>query len=239
MSYHYRRERSEFWVTIHENDNDSYTITTPEKYVALINQVFPLLSMISPTGWRQSYTYPGLYNLWLPCGSCNPITIEKFRKWCEHVIEDMLWLGKNKNIEDFFDDELDFCIATDFNFHYGIDRTEMGETEYNLKYNFQNLSVEQERKYTDFMIERMIECAKQIPTRRSEDWLLSPMPATLAGRNKIAWQLAQTLADYLGLPFIEPTLQCQKPPMKQLSVSQKEETWVSSRLLSEKLFWME
>lgn len=225
MNYHYKRERSEFWVTIHENDNDSYTITTPEKYVMLINQFFPIFRMKSPTGWKASYTYPGLNNLWLPCGSCNSTAIENFEKWCECVIKDMIWLGKNKNIEKYFENELDFCIATDFNFYYGADRTKMGEAEYNLKYNAQNLDAEQESEYSNFMTNRMLECVRCIPIHRKEEWLVSPMPATLADREKIAWQLAEILADYLELDFIEPSLQCKKPQMKQLTVSEKINVW--------------
>lgn len=225
MSYRYKRERSEFWVTIHENENDSCTITTTEKYVTLINQVFPLLKMISPAGWRKSYTYPELYNLWLPCVSCNFTLVNNFKRWCECAIEDMLWLGKNKNIENFFDNELDFCIATDFNFHYGADRTEMGEAEYNLKYNFQNLNKEQEHRYTNVINCRMLECAQQIPIYRNGEWLVSPMPATLEGRNKMAWRLAETLAANLELNFIEPSLRCQKPQMKQLTVLEKINVW--------------
>lgn len=225
MRHQYKRERSEFWITIHENENDSYTITTPEKYTVLINYFFPLLKEISPKGWTESNTYPGLYNLWLPAGVCGRVTMGRFMNWCECVTKDVLWLGKNKNIGAFFGDELDFCIASDFNYNYGEDRTKMGEAEYNLKYNTHNLSPRKESEYMDFMLDRMLECVKYIPTHRRGEWIVSAMPATVAGRDKLAWQLAESLADTLEMDFVEPLLLCEKPQMKNLAVAEKINVW--------------
>ena len=225
MRHQYKRERSEFWITIHENENDSYTITTIEKYIIIINRFFPLLQMISPKGWTESNMYPGLYNLWLPTGVCGRATIEDFMSWCERVTQDVLWLGKNKNIATFFDEELDFCIASDFNYHYGAGRTEMGEAEYNLKYNIHNLSVGQESEYIDFIMNRMLESARYIPVHKGGKWVLSPMPATMAGRDKLAWQIAENLAEHMGLEFIVPHLCYEKPQMKNLSIEEKINVW--------------
>ena len=225
MRHQYRRDRSDFWITIHENENDSYTITTMKKYTTLINQFFPLLKMRSPRGWNESNTYPGLYNLWLPTGDYGRTTIENFMDWCEHVTKDVLWLGGNKNIEAFFEDELDFCIAADFNFHYGAARTEMGEAEYNLKYNAHNLTAIQEDAYMNFMQSRMLECAEYIPTHKNGEWLVSPMPATIDGRGKLAWRMAEALAKEMGHDFVEPLLRCEKPQMKNLTVAGKINVW--------------
>ena len=61
MKYHqYRRERSEFWVTIYENDDASYNISTSHKYVELIDFFFPMFENDSPTKWRQSEAYSSL-----------------------------------------------------------------------------------------------------------------------------------------------------------------------------------
>lgn len=225
MRHQYKRERSEFWITIHENENDSYTITTTEKYIIIINRFFPLLQMISPKGWTESNMYPGLYNLWLPTGVCSPATIEDFMSWCERVTQDVLWLGKNKNIATFFEDELDFCIASDFNYHYGADRTEMGEAEYNLKYNIHNLSASEKSAYLDFVMNRMLESARYIPVHKGGEWVVSPMPATVTGRDKLAWQMAENLAEHMGFELIVPHLCCEKPEMKKLAIEEKINVW--------------
>lgn len=40
--YQYKRERSGLWITIYHNEDDSYSISTGQKYVKLLNSFFPI-----------------------------------------------------------------------------------------------------------------------------------------------------------------------------------------------------
>ena len=222
MKHQFRRERSEFWVTIYENDDASYNISTNHKYVELINFFFPMFENDSPTKWRQSEAYS---SLWLPEGRYDQNVVKCFMDWCFGATQDVLWLYLNKNISEYFDDELDFCIASDFNFVYGNGRTEIGEAEYQLKYNVSSLSQSEQAKYADIIINKMMDNCKYIPIGNKANWYLSPMPALESGKEKLAWLLADEIAHRMGISFINARLKCNKPQMKQLSIEEKIETW--------------
>lgn len=48
MKYQFGRNRSEFWITVYENE-DCYSISTNERYIDIINYAFPNLVANSPT----------------------------------------------------------------------------------------------------------------------------------------------------------------------------------------------
>lgn len=224
MKLQFERTRSDFWIIIHKND-DAYNITTKDKYVDIINYFFPILEDNSPTKWRESKNYADMSSLWLPDGCYNQNIMTEFINWCNEVTKDVLWLDLNKNIEEYFDDELDYCIASDFNYVYGGDRTEIGEAEYQLKYNIEKLSTEDRNEYATIIMSKMLNNCKYIPLNNRLNWCVSPMPATESGKTKLAWQMSKEMSKQLKLPFIKPVLCCEKPQMKQLSIKEKIETW--------------
>lgn len=227
----YRRDRSGFWIYINVND-EAYNISTNSKYVNIINAFFPMLEEKSPTKWKESQNYDNMSNLWLPSGCYNSQVITEFMQWCERVTNDMLWLDLNKNIAPFFKNELDYCIASDFNYIYGGNKTEMGEAEYQLKYHNQDLSGQERKKYADIIMNNMLDNCRYIPLHNGESWSLSPMPATEQGKKKLAWYLAETMAKKLDVHFITPDLIGEKPQMKQLSINDKIAVW--NRIYSDK-----
>lgn len=224
MKYQFRRKRSDFWINIYEEDG-VYNISTNEKYVGIINHFFPMLESKSPTKWKKSENYEKMSNLWLPEMCCHQDTMVKFINWCEEVTGKVLWLYLNKNIKEYFNDELDYCIASDFNFVYREGRTEIGEAEYQLKYNFENLSVKERNEYFNIIMRKMLDNCKYIPIKNKLNWYVSPMPAKEFGKIKMAWQMAEGISRHLGISFISPILNCDKPQMKQLSIKEKIETW--------------
>lgn len=224
MKYQFERTRSDFWITIYEN-NDAYSISTNDKYVDIINYFFSILERNSPTKWKKSENYANVSNLWLPAGCYNPNIISEFIKWCEGVTNDVLWLKLNKNIKEYFNDELDYCMASDFNIIYGDGRTEIGEAEYQLKYNIENLSITERNEYTNIIMSKMLDNCKYIPFTNRLNCCVSPMPATEEGKTKMAWQIAEKISRQLGIPFLNPVLNCDKPQMKKLSIKEKIETW--------------
>ena len=107
--------------------------------------------------------YEGVYTIWLPCGCYIDNDIDKFREWCWAATTEVLWLELNRNIDAYFFDELDFCIACDFNIIYGQGRTEIGEAEYQLKYNVHNLDYKSKTCYENIIIDKMLKSCKYIP----------------------------------------------------------------------------
>lgn len=223
--YQYKRERSGFWVSIYQQDDGAYNISTNKKYVRLIDYFFPMFRMDSPTKWKDSPTYENVCSLWLPLGCYRPRDIEQFKNWCSMASNELLWLERNRNIEQYFNNEIDFCIACDFNIVYEEGRTELGEAEYQLKYNVNILEACEKKKYEDIIFDRMMDACKYIPLDNFENWCLSPMPATLDGKNKLAWRLSEILADELDVEFVDATLLFPKPQMKQLTVDEKIRVW--------------
>lgn len=130
----------------------------------------------------------------------------------------------SKNISPYFCNELDFCIALDFNYVYGNGRTALGEAEYQLKYN-NILDFKERKEFADFLFDKMISNCKYIPIANKEDWLISPMPSTRIGKQKLAWLLAKAMAEQTGISFLESNLTCEKPQMKELSIDKKIEVW--------------
>ena len=224
MKYQFKRTRSDFWINVYENE-DSYTISTNTKYVDIINYSFPVLENNSPTKWKESENYENVYNLWLPEGCIDDAMKTDFLNWCEEATSDVLWLGLNRNIKEYFDDELDYCIASDFNIVFGEGRTEIGEAEYQLKYNIDNLSISEREEYSEIIMSRMLSNCKYIPIDDGFRWCVSPMPATEDGTAKLAWLMADKVSKQLRLPFVTPLLTSDKPQMKQLSIKEKIETW--------------
>ena len=224
MKYQFERTRSDFWITVYEND-DAYSISTNDKYVDIINYFFPILEKNSPKKWRKSENYANMSNLWLPEGCYDQNIMTEFINWSDEVTNNVLWLSLNKNIKEYFDDELDYCIASDFNIVYGEGRTEIGEAEYQLKYNIEDLNVTERNQYANIIMSKMLDNCKYIPFNNRLNWCVSPMPATEYGKTKLAWQMAEEISKQLSLSFIKPILSCDKPQMKQLSIKEKIEIW--------------
>ena len=223
MKYDFRRDRSEFWIIIYDNDT-AYSISTHIKYVSIVNFFFPILEKKSPTKWKVSERRSDMQSLWLPKDCCDKRIMDNFMEWCQHVTQDILWLYLSKNISPYFCNELDFCIALDFNYVYGNGRTALGEAEYQLKYN-NILDFKERKEFADFLFDKMISNCKYIPIANKEDWLISPMPSTRIGKQKLAWLLAKAMAEQTGISFLESNLTCEKPQMKELSIDKKIEVW--------------
>lgn len=224
MGYRFKRNRSDLWIIIHENDG-MYNISVNEKYVNIINHFFPILEGSSPNKWRISAAHKDMSTLWLPNGCCCQEHIEEFINWCDEVTKNVLWLKLNKKFSEYFYDELDYCIASDFNYNFEGGRTEIGEAEYQLKYNGSNLSNNDKRVLYEFITSKMLNNFKYIPINSPLDWCVSPMPANESGKSKIAWKIAEEIGRQKNLPLIEPIIKCNKPQMKTLPIDEKINVW--------------
>lgn len=127
-------------------------------------------------GWQVNEKRNDMYNLWLPYGKYEDSDIADFEHWCHETAEERLWLGLNKNIGDYFTNELDYCIASDWNFVRGWnsgERTTVGEAEYQLKYNSDKLQNAQREYYEDILLSEVLKSLDCLPLAERSRTLVS------------------------------------------------------------------
>lgn len=223
MQNNYGGGRSEFWIGVSEDDNGNCNIVLTEKHKCIIERKFPNLSTMSPTGWKKYNN--NLTKLWIPPDLLRRSVIDKLNDWLEVVGNQYIWLRLNKNIITWFSNELDYCVATDFNYNFETrERTEIGTAEYILKYHINEYTNEEVEDYYNILMENILNAYDCLPVN-IYNTVITPLPATQNGQNKLAWQLANDVADIKGLEFLEPALYMEKPQMKTLSIEKKIEVW--------------
>ncbi len=226
----YTKARSKFWLKIFEND-DCTTISANDMVKRLVENIAPNLTNLSPTGWRESQNYVGVYFLWIPDDQRDDYfrsELEILETWAERANRH-IWLGTNRNTRDMFSgDEVDFCLAGDWNMEPDTrERTEIGEAEYQMKYNYPRGRVDQQdaEEYANILFSAILDCVDCLP--HLSDYIVAAIPATKENQNKLAWQMAAHIAKQLDAPFLGVTLLKDKPQMKEESVENKIRIWRS------------
>jgi len=226
MEIDYSRNRSKFWLKVYE-EAEHINIVSNSMVRSLITHRIPELVNCSPTGWKPSQKYDDVYSLWIPCGRLNKSSYEEFKEWANHS-SSHIWLGTNKNTRDFFrGDELDYCLASDWNVDLGNRRrTIIGEAEYQLKYNFPKhiISGTIAKQYSNELVSSVISCIECLPFCFQE-FYVSAIPAVKENQRKLAWQLARHISKVIEAPFVEATLLSTKPQMKELPIEEKIRIW--------------
>nr|HDM60010.1 ComF family protein [Bacillota bacterium] len=117
------------WYELEESDSGDWLVKFPlgDVYSELVDHAFPNLTHI---GWRPStksvnYTY---------IKGATSQEIEELGKYLQ-LLKHILVLRLNKNLENYFKDELDQCFALDFNLEDSETYTDVGQLEYEAKYN--------------------------------------------------------------------------------------------------------
>lgn len=169
----------------------------------------------SPHGWKMSKSGKMKY-LWFR--SLDDDELEELNDWKEKF-EQYVLLGLNQHIEDHFTDELDFCMALDFNYSPGEGRTIYGEAEYQLKY-------QESRKHIKVLKDGLIEAIDDlpIPTAECDNILVSYVPAQSGGCN-VPRKLAKRVCKDTELELCKAVLTCPKTGLKGVSVDQKIPIW--------------
>jgi predicted amidophosphoribosyltransferase len=215
--------RSELWIRVSEEDDGNCNIVLTEKYKCVIEKKFPTLSMMSPTGWKECRN--NCTRLWIPENLIKNSIIDKLIEWLEVVGNQYIWLGLNRNITNWFSNELDYCVATGFNYDFETRaRTEIGMAEFSLKYHINDLTDQEEENYENILIENILNAYDCLPIKMHAT-VITPMPATQDGQNKLAWRLAEYTADVKKIAFLSPLLIIEKPQMKTLTIEKKIEVW--------------
>jgi len=218
------QKRSSFWIRVYEND-DSLTFLTNEHTYNLIDIFYPEIEELSPKNWSRTST--GNYSLWIPEDRIEQDIIEDFIGWAKNANQH-IWLQLNKNIEDYFSDELNFCLAYDWNIDFSTgNRTTVGEAEYQIKYRYSNghITKKDADSYAEVLSDALLCCCKYLPIQSKDNLLVTTIPATVENQNKLSWGMAHYIQREYGGHFLAATLHKQKPQIKALDVEKRIETW--------------
>lgn len=202
----------------HVNDYDdgaqSFFVSS-DTYPDLFTFHFPEIVGKAPKGWCQKK----MKYLWFPPNALDEVDLENIREWREKFGQYVL-LGLNANIEEHFDDQLDFCMALDFNYDPSAEkRTIYGEAEYQLKY-------QGSRQHFQVLRNALVEAVSDlpIPPEFQDEYCISCIPGS-PDQASIQCRLATAVANSLEVDFIDADLTCPKTGLKRVTVAQKIPIW--------------
>ena len=196
------------WYELEESDSGDWLVKFPlgDIYSELVDHAFPNLTHI---GWRPStksvnYTY---------IKGATSQEIEELRKYLE-LLKHILVLGLNKNLEDYFEDELDQCFALDFNLEDPETYTGVGQLEYEAKYN-------QDQECANKLAELLATVCALHPNLNEVDYI-----AAVPGNPGKVFHLPDFLVEKMGIYLSRNTgLGLRKarstPQLKNLSLGKK------------------
>lgn len=204
------------WVDFPDGNR---TVCIPsDTYPDLFDIFCPEARAKSPRQWKFAKTAQTKF-LWFPAGSLGVCEFEQIEDWKMHF-EQYVLIGCNKNIEQYFSDELDFCMALDYNFDPATgERTLFGEAEYQLKYR-KNLAPFGTLKSA---LTEALDWLP-IPDNQRRKLILTAVPAAAGGNNR-PLELIQAIASSQNLRIVTALLRCPKPPIKSIPVNQKVQAW--------------
>lgn len=218
------------WYRFEKEDAGDWVLKLPHYYADLFQQKESQLMQKSNTGWRDSSTGETKYAFFVGLTSVEVEQIEEF-------IEDykrFVIIGLNKNIENDFKDELDLCMALNYNLKSinPLIRTGIGELVYQVKY----LEVGGDRRNRAIKI--LSNCLRRavsrIPVEETEKpRCLSYIPPRPSKAYDLPKELAKLLSDQLKSQqffkrencLIHPFLRTDKQELKDVELESKLEIW--------------
>ncbi len=157
--------------------------------------------------------------LWFPADVLKEEDLAQIQDWKEHL-ETYVLLGRNPHLDGHFADELDYCMALDFNYLPAeVKRTVIGEAEYQLKY---------QRSMAHFVALKaaLVEALDYLPldeqSRQSVEITWVPAHAT---KESVPRDLAQAIAEATGHDLVAADLLIDKGALKGLPVALKIPEW--------------
>lgn len=208
--------RSQLYAHLNEYDNGAMSFfVSSDTYPDLFTFAFPDIVKKAPKGWSQKK----MAYLWFPPDALDQGDLDSIQGWKDRF-ESYVLLGLNEHIEGHFTDELDFCMALDFNFDPGAEkRTVFGEAEYQLKYK----SSSPHLKVLGYALIDAI-ADLPIPPEFRDSFCISCIPAP-AEQRTVPRRLATGIAKKMSVDFIDAELQCPKEPLKGVAVEEKIPIW--------------
>ncbi len=180
------------WHRFTRQEDESWCLVLPPFYAKLFELHFPALVTWPYKGFRDSHS--------------GQTRIARFQKLLDKNLTDgnafiehysrVVILGKNDYIKVDFEDELDFCLALDYNKPKpGPDRTEIGELEYRAKY-------QQDKGAIGQLVDGLVQAAKRVPKElMPKPWLFTYVPSDPSKGFCLPATLAQAVVRKIGSSF--------------------------------------
>ncbi|MCI0642396.1 MAG: hypothetical protein L0Y72_13230 [Gemmataceae bacterium] len=213
------------WKQFFQDQDGNWLLHLQPYYAELFANYFPTLMKQSPAGFRDFKSARNKFALFSKLPARDVQRIQGFLKFFERAV----CLGINKHLKNNFTDELDFCLALDFNKPSPqADRTEIGELEYQAKYQQNSEALSELAKELAFAIEALPRCA--IPQPR----LLTHVPSRRGLTFCLPSALCRAIVSFVKdsfwgdpRPVALPSLSVAKQSAKNLTVDQKLDQWKS------------
>jgi len=157
------------------------------------------------------------WQLWFPPDALEEEDIDNIESWQDRFKRYVL-IGLNHHIENHFYDELDFCLALDFNYVCpGGAHTPYGGAEYRYKYH---------HSLPDFSMlqEGLSKAYGDLPIPANDAVVITHVPAA-PGKHNGPRELAKVIAKNLSVDYVDAMLFCDKSAMKELKIDQKIPEW--------------
>ena len=209
--------RTQLLSHLNSYDNGAYSpFVSRDVYPELFDIQHGDISATAPHGWKAAPKAPMRY-LWFP--GLSDVDVAGIEDWRARFSSYVL-LGLNPHLEDHFTDELDFCMALDFNYDAAAGkRTLYGEAEYLPKY-------KGSRRHFQALENALLEAIPElpIPAHYRDSYCLSCVPAP-PGQSTVPRRLATVIAKKLSLDFVDAELHCPKAALKGVAVEAKIPLW--------------
>jgi len=212
------------WSKFEEKENDSYLLSLLPFYAELFSFLHPNIISKSNTGWRNSKSGKAKYAFFNTLSSGNIKIIEKFIADFKQLVV----IGINKNIKPFFTNELDSCIALDYNKVYEtMEHTFLGEIEFEAKYNESIINKDRLIKHLSEHISNIPvgilnspPILMYVPSSKNESW---PLPKILAEGICANPNVKKLLSK--NKPFIHSTIRGEKEKLREKHWNEKVPVW--------------
>lgn len=215
-----KRSRSTLHLNWHNlPDGCRCMYLSSDLYPELFELRFPDIFRKAGGGWRQKSSNTSQKYLWFPSKSVTEDDIKKVNCWGRKFGQFVV-LGINKNIEDYFSTEMDFCLALSFNKDNPKEkeRTFYGEAEYQIKYKEKN------DPYLGYLFDGLQDAYDYLPIYRpKENIILTTIPSERT--EKLPHKLLKSVAENKHLEYVIPYLNCDKKKFKGLPISEKIPEW--------------
>jgi predicted amidophosphoribosyltransferase len=211
------------WYQFNQQEDGSWGLVLPPYYARLFAACYPSIIAKSNTGFRDSRTGKTRFAFFDTLDSGAQQRVQAFIGHYGRVVA----LGLNKYIDKVFSDELDPCLALDFNKpEPGRARTEIGELEYLAKY-------QQDAEAMAALASHAVQGLRMLPRRPfPRPRLLTYVPCEPEKDVYLPRTVAEAVVEeldesYWGVsrPLATPTLTVAKRSAKNLTVEQKIALW--------------
>lgn len=210
------------WHKFEKKEDGSYILVMAKYYSNLFEIQHSDMMIKSNTGWRETSSGNNMYASFIGLSAEEIEIIEQFIKDYEKLVV----IGINENLEPYFRNELDSCMALDYHFTGGL-RSEIGELEYRGKYKKSWLATRKLAKLLAIRIHRLPMESTVTPP------ILTHIPVHGDKQFHLVKKLAGKTFNYInrknilnaGISFIEPSLKEEKPKLKNAKVSEKYSIW--------------